>query len=238
MLAHSVLLLTGGLLIMESWGLTLRMQEQGGRGRLSSYSDYLDEANRKGTEAQRVAVVRYVQTEEEMVEAMSNLRVAFLPDVGVDDNQRWWYQAYYAHLATTTQFSPMEMPNPFSLMTKRYEVHWVNYMRGLNLNTAFDLVVAHGTSAEAMLRYLESDKVQSCVLIDASDIYTAGERHGRRFHVGAIKKNCAKIELVSTTYNTLSDELLSLSDDNSSPSPLMERVTAELKRITCRKGQE
>lgn len=252
------------LLIMEfAGGLTLRMQQSAsGRGGASeaaaqylrlkrlkqiteseggTYRDNLDETTRKGADLQRQAVVKcVVKTEEEMVEEMSRLRVAFLPDVGIDDSERWWYSSYYARLSTTTTFSPMEMPDPFALMSKRYEVSWLTYMRGLNLSS-FDMVIAHGTSAEALLRLLESDHpVPSCVLIDASDIYTAGERHGRRFHFAAIRNNCPHIGLVSTNragkwsiYNTFSDELCGHGDGKVS-SPIVERITAELKRVTCR----
>ena len=61
------------------------------------------------------------------------------------------------------------------------------------------LVLAHGSSSEAVLRYLESHPLQACILIDASDLYTAGERHGRAFHWSRINANCRNILFMATT---------------------------------------
>ena len=94
-------------------------------------------------------------------------------------------------------FSILPMPDIYELNTKRYEQKWMNYMRTLDLNS-YDVVVAHGSSAEALLRYLESEKIKRGILIDCSDIYTAGERHGRTFRFSLISDNCKAISILST----------------------------------------
>jgi Ni,Fe-hydrogenase maturation factor len=60
----------------------------------------------------------------------------------------------------------------------------------------FDTVVSHGTSSEALLRYLESYQLKRVILIDATDIYTAGERHGRAFHFNRIASNSDSIHFL------------------------------------------
>ena len=122
----------------------------------------------------------------------------FLPDC-VTDNP-WLYDHIISvdksleNLITLTN-----MPNVYTYNTKRYEVLWLTFMREqLNLSTA-KLVVAHGSSAEALLRYLESDPLMCCILVDCSDIYTAGERHGRDYRFSKIMINCKNITLVSTS---------------------------------------
>ena len=94
-------------------------------------------------------------------------------------------------------FSILPMPDIYELNTKRYEQKWINYMRTLDLNS-YDVVVAHGSSAEALLRYLESEKIKRSILIDCSDTYTAGERHGRAYRFSLIIDNCKAISIVST----------------------------------------
>ena len=62
-------------------------------------------------------------------------------------------------------------------------------------------------------RYLESEPVRRCVLIDGSDIYTAGERHGRAYLYSRILNHCRSVRLVVATpkgaaeAQTLSKEL-------------------------------
>ena len=74
---------------------------------------------------------------------------------------------------------------------------WLSYMLSLELQS-HHLVIAHGSSAEAALRYLESHPLQACILLDASDLYTAGERHGRAFHWSRINANCGNILFLVT----------------------------------------
>ena len=87
----------------------------------------------------------------------------------------------------------LDMPNIYEFNTKRYEIEWLHYMRdSLDLGS-YDVVVGHGSSAEALLRYLEQSDlsykpVKSAVVLDATDIYTAGEIHGRAYHHSSIKQ--------------------------------------------------
>ena len=74
----------------------------------------------------------------------------------------------------------------------------MTYMRqNLRLDER-DLVIAHGSSADAMLRYIESDTLKKLLLIDGSHIYTAGERHGREYRYELIKNNVEHIALLSS----------------------------------------
>lgn len=95
------------------------------------------------------------------------------------------------------------MPDIFMSNTKRHEQLWMEYLRTLDLSS-FDVVLSHGSSSEALLRYMESETVGCAVLIDASDIYTAGERHGRAFRYSLIAANCRTISFLSSTqrYNS------------------------------------
>jgi hypothetical protein len=151
--------------------------------------------------------------------APKNLSVAFLPDVSASNPQRQWF---YRHLAKrginrvdknkdedededeqSVNFSIdfLSMPDVFELNTKRYEQSWLKYMRESLHLERYDCIVAHGTSSEAMMRFLESgpvpttttlpnrSDVKPVVLIDCNCIYTAGERHGRGFLFSRIIAN-------------------------------------------------
>lgn len=143
-------------------------------------------------------------------------RICFLPDCTVNEENRFFYKTLYTKLPEVASFSIetyYDMPNVYESNTKRYEVQWMTYMRSLRLDQ-YACVIAHGSSAEALLRYMESDKIQSAVLIDASDVYTAGERHGRAYRYSKIQKHCRLISFISSTregkcsiYNTFSDSL-------------------------------
>jgi hypothetical protein len=60
---------------------------------------------------------------------------------------------------------------------------------------------------------LESEPLPKCVIIDGSDIYTAGERHGRAYLYSRILDHCGSVRLVAATTKgaaearTLSTEL-------------------------------
>lgn len=116
----------------------------------------------------------------------------------------------------------LSMPDVYMSNTKRHEQLWIEYMRTLDLSK-FHIVLAHGSSSEALLRYMESETVERAVLIDASDIYTAGERHGRAFRYSLIAANCHSISFLSTTqrYTTessaLSDALRPYCSDENVP---------------------
>jgi hypothetical protein len=70
---------------------------------------------------------------------------------------------------------------------------------------------------------MESEPIRACILIDASDLYTAGERHGRAFRYSLIKENCKYLyfRLIHTTKKgeddsiTLSKELSTTVIDSS-----------------------
>ena len=135
------------------------------------------------------------------------IRVAFLPDVSVGGaGLRWFYPSLMAHSAPCMHgrqkfyrsnsiycsMNFLDMPNVFESNTKRYEIEWLTYMKEKLDLSSYDVVVGHGSSAEALLRYMEQQHykpLQSVVVLDASDIYTAGERHGRKYHHGKIKRN-------------------------------------------------
>ena len=60
-------------------------------------------------------------------------------------------------------------------------------------------LVAHGTGADACLRYLENHEVHGGVVIlcPTSDEYFAGERHGRPYHWQLIRENTyGKVALI------------------------------------------
>ena len=134
-------------------------------------------------------------------------RVAFLPDVSIGGASiRWFYpslmaqsapcmhgrQKFYRSNSIYCSMNFLDMPNVFESNTKRYEVEWLNYMKESLDLSSYDVVVGHGSSAEAVLRYMEQPHykpLRSVVVLDANDIYTAGERHGRRFHHSKIKRN-------------------------------------------------
>jgi hypothetical protein len=145
----------------------------------------------------------------------------------------------------------LPMPDVYMSNTKRHEQLWMKYIRTLDL-PRFDVILAHGSSSEALLRYMESEPLRRVILIDASDIYTAGERHGRAFRYSLIAGNCQSISLLCTTqrYSTeaatvcealrpyCSDQSTSLSNVSSSaisndpPSALsaISRAIAEIVR--------
>jgi hypothetical protein len=116
----------------------------------------------------------------------------------------------------------LPMPDVYMSNTKRHEQLWMEYIRTLDL-PRFDMILAHGSSSEALLRYMESEAVGTVILIDASDIYTAGERHGRAFRYSLIASNCQSISFLSTTQRysteaaTLSDALKPYCNDENVP---------------------
>ena len=141
-----------------------------------------------------------------MIKVVNGIRVAFLPDVSVGGaGIRWFYpslmaqsspcvhgrQKFYRSNSVYCSMNFLDMPNIYESNTKRYEVQWLNYMKEELDLSSYDVVVGHGSSAEAVLRYMEQPypKLRSIVVLDVNDIYTAGERHGRRYHYSKIKRN-------------------------------------------------
>ncbi len=126
-------------------------------------------------------------------------RVIFLPDISLNDNCRYFYK----DLIKNPKFyaTVCDMPNVYELNTKRYEIQWLKYMESLNLQD-YSTIISHGSSSEVLMRYLESYNITTnlsnkkrIVFIDATDIYTAGERHGRRFLFNRIVNNCKTIDI-------------------------------------------
>ena len=145
--------------------------------------------------------------EENLRMLLNQLRIAFLPDVGYNEKCRFFYK----HLATKGLASSfinfIDMPDITELNTKRYEQQWMNYMRNLNLNNNYDIVIGHGTSADALIRYLESEKLKFAIFIDVADIYTAGERHGRSYLYSRIRDNCQKFRVIALSKKGANDAL-------------------------------
>ncbi len=177
-----------------------------------TYVDYLTEINRvkevSSTSIDNSPMKILNETEQinrmkKVVEYKSvnnaEKKIIFLPDVSYNEKSRYFYQ----DLITNPKFCAtiLDMPNVYELNTKRYEVQWLKYMESLNLQS-YHTIISHGSSSEALMRYLESfnlaaspSKVKRIIFIDAPDIYTAGERHGRRFLFNRITNNCKTVDV-------------------------------------------
>ena len=118
--------------------------------------------------------------EDNKEEILTTQRICFLPDVGMSNqNIRFFYKnlATKGLIINNNSSSPslidfIDMPDITELNTKRYEQTWMNYMRDMNLNEKYDIIIAHGTSADALARYLESEKLKFTIFLDVADIYT------------------------------------------------------------------
>ena len=169
------------------------------------------------------------------------MATSFLITGSLDDSRRFFYADLVARFRSynndkqennndnngdTTvplSFDILPMPYVYELNTKRYEVSWMAYMRTLQLSQ-YDLIIGHKSSAEALLRYLESEqdlKNSKIMLVDGSDIYTAGERHGRAYRYSLIQQNCASLRIVCTTQGVKEATTLckELAEKISRPSP-------------------
>lgn len=100
-------------------------------------------------------------------------KVIFLVDNSCNENVRFFYNKLNFLNTSVNFLHIVPMPDVHEFNTKRYEQMWMNYMRSLTLN-AWDVVVGHGSSGDALLRFLESCEVNRAVIIDGADIYTAG----------------------------------------------------------------
>lgn len=56
---------------------------------------------------------------------------------------------------------------------------------------AIQIMIGHGTGADALLRCLERSTAWGAILITPCDEYHAGERHGRPYHWTDIRQNCS-----------------------------------------------
>ncbi|CAN0100104.1 unnamed protein product [Discosporangium mesarthrocarpum] len=133
-------------------------------------------------------------------------RVVIVPDHRAEiDNLDLWHHHLKKRLvetASTGSLPDLEiiiegMPDPYSFNTKRYESFWISHMAedlGLDQET---LVVAHGSSADACLRYLEKHQVWGAILVcPGGEIYHAGERHGRAYVWPLIQERAPWLALV------------------------------------------
>ena len=105
---------------------------------------------------------------------------------------------------TSLMWSIKSIPNVHEMNDKRYEIRCLNYIRDLKLEK-FDVIVAESASCEGILRYCESENLQAIVLVDTTDLYTAGERHGRQFRASLIAKNCPRAAFIATTTQKISE---------------------------------
>ena len=164
------------------------MRERVKRGTMNSYQELKDEVNK------------------------STFQCLFLPDVGMKNVNREFYASLLStctneFIAHDIQITALDMPDIYAYNTKRYEAKWMAYLRGVNNPSLFeyDLIIAHGTSADALLRFMETDRLKGVVLIDGSHIYTAGERHGRGYHYELMKTNSQAIAVMATSTETDED---------------------------------
>jgi len=138
---------------------------------------------------------------------LKNQSIAFLPDVGYNEKCRFFYKHLFTKgLANNSTINFIDMPDITELNTKRYEQQWMNYMRNLNLSN-YDIVIGHGTSGDALIRYLESETIKFAVFIDAADIYTAGERHGRSYLYTRIRGHCKNFRIIALSRRGANDAL-------------------------------
>lgn len=105
-----------------------------------------------------------------------------------------WYKNLQAQIPNKNVHL-LQMPNPYESNTKRWESVWLGVIRESTQQASGKVcLLGHGSGADACLRFLENDSVESGVVLLAptGDEYFAGERHGRsyywdlvRSHVGA-----------------------------------------------------
>lgn len=184
-----------------------------------NYTAYLAEQNRYA--ARNLTLENRTQIMQDVVDYKEKLKkslhkqidAVFLPDISIEPDT-WFYDKFLTTLNSTNHsLEVLGMPDVHAFNTKRYEFQWMQHMRTELRLQSRNLVVAHGSSADALLRYLETDSVSAAVIIDGSDIYTAGERHGRAYRYSEILKHCGDITLLATTevaaaeMNTLREEL-------------------------------
>ena len=89
------------------------------------------------------------------------------------------------------------MPDIYAFNNKRYERFWLGLLgdEDLQLDRS-TLVIAHGTAADAVLRFAERTSLAGAVLLGPGDTYHAAERHGRAYVWTEIRRNCEYISLL------------------------------------------
>ncbi|CAN0404561.1 unnamed protein product [Ectocarpus sp. 12 AP-2014] len=128
-------------------------------------------------------------------------RLLILPDARADlSNPDCWHYHLKANVVVAdkdVEVTIEDMPDPYSFNTKRYETLWLNFMADeLELDPG-TLVVAHGTAADAVLRFVEKYEVWGAVLVcPGGEMYHAGERHGRAYVWPAVRRSCPWLAIV------------------------------------------
>lgn len=109
---------------------------------------------------------------------------------------------YDTIFGTSNNHNPITIvpvPHVYEMNDKRYEKKWLDYMNDFPLSYFNHVVTLDSGGSEAILRYLESYQLSHVTLVDAFDIYTAGERHGRDFRFSRILQNIDSIKFIATT---------------------------------------
>ncbi|CAM9177340.1 unnamed protein product [Phaeothamnion confervicola] len=88
------------------------------------------------------------------------------------------------------------MPDPYLYNNKRYESYWLDFLEKELIIRDATLVIAHGSAADALLRFLEKSQTAGCLLVSPADTYTAGERHGRPYVWPIIADNAGTTAMV------------------------------------------
>ncbi|CAB1111685.1 unnamed protein product [Ectocarpus sp. CCAP 1310/34] len=122
-------------------------------------------------------------------------RLLILPDARADlSNPDSWHHHLKANVVVAdkdVEVTIEDMPDPYSFNTKRYETFWLNFMADELALDPGTLVVAHGTAADAVLRFVEKYEVWGAVLVcPGGEMYHAGERHGRAYVWPAVRRGC------------------------------------------------
>lgn len=192
----------------------LKQVIQGG----GSYENFLDETQRyqrlNVSDSERLDVMKKViEYKYRMTstgqKCLNDKDILFLPDLGYRNDN-----FVPLLIRELPDMSTGDMPNVYDFNTKRYESLWMQYMRETLSLDKRDLIIAHGTSADAILRYMETNVVQCAILIDPSHFYTAGERHGRAYRYEVMKRNFKDIALLATTEEASGDVKILQKDIN------------------------
>lgn len=189
-----------------------------------NYTDYLREQEKYeprdnngslvATDVSRMkSVLQYVQNKrisENRIVKPGNKLVAFLLDTNVNVQNR----NHHDKLSNISEWQVLDMPNIHDFNTKRYESLWIQYMKSLDLSQ-YCVVIGHGSSAEALMRYLESHSLPETriVVIDPTDLYTAGERHGRQFRFYYIVANSLGVDVYISPTSPIKSESLKVYSD-------------------------
>jgi hypothetical protein len=129
--------------------------------RMKKVVDYKESIATASTKALVINAIRDNKLKKDILE----LDIVFLPDSSINETKRWFYPTLLSSFYSDNEISDkkslvlLNMPNVHEFNTKRYEVQWMNYMRNdLNISRR-DVVIAHGTSADALLRYVETGHI-------------------------------------------------------------------------------